>query len=111
MPAKRITSAVTRPGQAIRPITASMATLLPEPDSPTMQRISPASIVDVDAIDGTEAAARGAELDREVADLEKRHQRFNFGSSASRNPSPNKLNASTVMRMANPGNASTHHAR
>ena len=58
---------------------------------------------EVEAIDGAEHAARGGELDDQVADFEQRHQRFSFGSSASRRPSPNRLKASTVSRMARPG--------
>ena len=37
-------SAPTRPGSGISPISASIDTLLPEPDSPTMHRISPESM-------------------------------------------------------------------
>src|SRR6185503_14087718 len=42
-PSKVSRSAVTRPGKGTRPIIASMEMLLPEPDSPTTPRISPAS--------------------------------------------------------------------
>src|SRR5882724_11952524 len=45
VPAKIKRSAVTRPGQGISPMTASMLTLLPEPDSPTTPTISPESSV------------------------------------------------------------------
>ena len=65
----------------------------------------------VHAIHRAETPTGGGELDRQIANFEQGHQRFNFGSSASRSPSPNRLNASTVIRMANPGKASTHQAR
>src|SRR5688572_19300160 len=38
---------------------------------------------------------------------EHKNQFFNFGSSASRNPSPSKLNARTVRNMARLGNIAT----
>src|SRR5690606_26077043 len=52
------------------------------------------------------------ELDDEIFDLEKRHHDlFSLGSRASRNPSPIRLMASTVTRMASPGKVTTHQAR
>ena len=58
----------------------------------------------VDAVDGREGAAAGGEADAEVADVEQGHQeRLILGSSASRNPSPARLMATTVTRMARPG--------
>ncbi len=71
------------------------------------------SLVDgkIQPVDGAQGAARGLELDGEVLDLDQGHQRFNFGSSASRNPSPMRLKASTVIRMASPGNVTTQGAR
>src|SRR4029450_5033197 len=62
----------------------------------------------IDAVHGPERAAMGLEVDRQIADFEQCHarrpaQRFSFGSSASRKPSPSRLKASTVMRMARPG--------
>ena len=65
---------------------------------------------EVDAVHRPERAAMSLEFDREVADFEQGHggQRFSFGSSASRSPSPSRLKASTVMRMARPGNVTTH---
>src|SRR5579863_2044198 len=65
----------------------------------------------VEAVDGAEYAMGGGEFDHQVADFEERRHRFSLGSSASRRPSPNRLNASTVSRIAKPGNASTHQAR
>ncbi len=52
-------------------MTASMVTLLPEPDSPTTPSSSPLSSVEVDAVHGAERAAMGLELDREIADFEQ----------------------------------------
>ncbi len=40
-----------------------------------------------------------------------RPQRFSFGSSASRSPSPIRLKASTVIRMARPGKGHDPRAR
>jgi hypothetical protein len=51
-------SAVTRPSRASRPMTASMETDLPEPDSPTMATTSPSSM-QPDAVDGAEQALGG----------------------------------------------------
>jgi hypothetical protein len=45
MPSNDNFSAVTLPGQGMSPITASMVTLLPEPDSPTTPSSSPLSKV------------------------------------------------------------------
>src|SRR3546814_17443446 len=67
--------------------------------------------LEVHAVDGAEQAVGGLEVDREVANLEQAHERFIFGSSASRSPSPKRLMASTVIRMARPGKVTTHHAR
>ena len=47
LPSKRSTSAVTVAVQGNKPIRASMATDLPEPDSPTMETISPGSTLRV----------------------------------------------------------------
>ena len=45
LPSKASRPALTSPGNGTSPISASMARLLPEPDSPTMPRISPCSSV------------------------------------------------------------------
>src|SRR5690606_4334081 len=60
-----------------------------------------------------EHAGRRLELDDQVLYLENRHGQdlFSFGSSASRRPSPIRLIASTVSRMARPGSVTTHQAR
>ena len=76
----------------------------------------------VDPIDRAELAGSGRKLDGKVADIKQRHDspsssigsisyRFSLGSSASRSPSPSRLKASTVIRIARPGNVTTHHAR
>src|SRR3546814_16328159 len=51
------------------------------------------------------------EVDGEVAYLEQAHERFIIASSASRSPSPNRLMARTVLRLARPGKVTTHQAR
>ncbi len=66
-------------------------------------------LVDVDGepVDGVEGAVVGGKLDVEVVDREQRRSPFahrsRVGSKASRRPSPRKLTASTVRRMARPG--------
>ena len=66
------------------------------------------------ALDRVHDGALRRKLDVEVFDFEQGHggdQRLSFGSSASRSPSPSRLNASTVIRIMIPGNVTTHHAR
>src|SRR5690606_29810185 len=66
---------------------------------------------EVEAVDGAKEAACRLELDGQIADFDqRRHQRFSFGSRASRNPSPARLKARTVIRMASPGKVTTHQA-
>ena len=74
-PAKRMRIGASRgPGKSIRPISASAVTLLPEPDSPTMPRTSPASTVEVDAVDGAERRRCACRIRRvRSLDLEQRH--------------------------------------
>ena len=56
-----------------------MATDLPEPDSPTTDRISPLSQTS-DTLDGAEEAGRGLEFDRQIFNLEEWHLRpLQFG--------------------------------
>ena len=114
-PSKARRSARTRPGASIRPSTASAVTLLPEPDSPTMPTTSPASTEKLTSSTACSAApgAPNSTVRRstssnagDVAVLIV----FSFGSSASRRPSPVRLKASTVIRIARPGSVTTHHA-
>jgi hypothetical protein len=73
------------------------------------------------AIDMHVDALDGRELPTAVANLTVRflmfssaigsQLRFSLGSSASRSPSPIRLMASTVIRMARPGKVTTHQAR
>src|SRR5690606_631004 len=73
------------------------------------------SLVDMqrDAVDRLERSAHGIEGNGEVLDVQQSHGQdlFSFGSSASRSPSPIRLMASTVTRIASPGNVTTHQAR
>ena len=69
-PASRISPPVMRPGGSSRPITAAPVSDLPAPDSPTTPRISPAPIVERDAVDRLEPAVARVERDFEVAHLE-----------------------------------------
>ena len=72
---------------------------------------------DVHALHGGEGSFLGTELDLQVADFEEvahggvHERRFMRGSSASRRPSPIRLIASTVVRMATPGSVMTQLAR
>jgi hypothetical protein len=88
---------------------------LPDPDSPTMQRISPACQVEADAVDRVRAVAARGEGHPQVADAQQgrgRHRpsRDRRGLSASLSPSPTRLRASTVSRMARPGKKLHHQA-
>ena len=103
-------SAVTLPGQGISPISASMVTLLPEPDSPTIPRDLALLQREVEILDRMQQAARGLEGDLEIADFDQGHQCFSFGSRASRSPSPIRLKASTVMKMPVQGMTTTQGA-
>src|SRR3546814_1709422 len=67
--------------------------------------------LEVHAVDGAEQAVGGLEVDREVANLEQAPERFIFGSSASRSPSPKRVMASTEIRMARRGTVTTHQER
>src|SRR5690606_30766042 len=66
-----------------------------------------------DAVYSLERAADRVERNGKVLDFKQSHDQdlFSFGSSASRSPSPIRLMASTVTRIARPGNVTTHHAR
>src|ERR1700687_1318903 len=105
-PSKLMRLARTRPGKSTSPINASAVTLLPEPDSDFagLHR-------QIDIVDGDKRLRDAAEFHGEPFDFEQRHQRLSFGSSASRKPSPIRLNASTVIRIASPGKVTTHDAR
>ena len=74
LPSKARTSAVIVAVQGRRPITASIETDLPEPRFADDGQEVARSTVDVDPVDGAERAGGGGELDREVADFEKRHR-------------------------------------
>src|SRR5690606_34774323 len=62
------------------------------------------------AVHGAGDALVGVEVCPQVLHLEQRHQLLSRGSSASRSPSPTRLNASTVTTIARPGNVASHHA-
>ena len=99
-------------GGGSSPMTASTETLLPEPDSPTTHSTSPGATVrstDSTALNRPRAVSKATER---CVHLQQRaaHLR-NFGSSASRSPSPSRLNAMTVTRIARPGKVSSHQAR
>ena len=57
-----------------RPITASIDTDLPDPNSPTMASTSPRVDREVDAVDRGEGPGGGVEGDGQVLDLEQRHR-------------------------------------
>src|SRR5690606_31109941 len=65
------------------------------------------------AVNGLEQADGGIERYRQILDFEQGHGQLllSLGSSASRNPSPTRLMASTVTRIARPGKVTTHQAR
>ncbi len=64
-----------RPGAILRltsPRMARFVTLFPEPDSPTMPKVSPRLDREREPVDGVNDAVRRRELDRQVLDLEQR---------------------------------------
>src|SRR5690554_1278077 len=65
---------------------------------------------EADAVDCTRSTLVGVEVRAQVGDLEQRHQDLRRGSSASRSPSPTRLNASTTRTIVRPGNVASHHA-
>ena len=72
-PAKVSRSALTRAVQGKSPMTASMSTLLPEPEFADDR--DHVALVDreIDPVDRLERSAEGRKLDREALDLEQRH--------------------------------------
>ena len=106
-------SAVTVAVHGSSPMTASIATDLPEPDFADDRQHFARVDRRANAVDGAERARCGVEVDDEVLDLEEAACQvlFSLGSSASRRPSPIRLMASTVIRMARPGKVTTHQAR
>ncbi len=66
-------SAVTFAVHGRRPITASMDTDLPEPDSPTIARTSPVSTVSETPSTARNQPMAGLEFDGEVLDVEEGH--------------------------------------
>ena len=50
-----------------------LATLFPQPDSPTMPSVLPLLDVERDAVHGLDDAVVGLEVDLQVADLEQAH--------------------------------------
>ena len=55
-------------------------------------------------------AVTGAELHRQIVDLELRHHTRFLGSSRSRSPSPSMLKQNTASTRAAPGNMKAHHS-
>ena len=87
-----------------KPMIACAITLLPEPDSPTRQRISLLLYLKRHVADGLRTVPSHGQRDGQVLDLEHAHTRFAiFGSSVSRRPSPRMLTASTVAARNTPG--------
>ena len=68
---KRSSSAVTVAVQGKSPMTASIATDLPEPDSPTIATTSSREIGEIETLDRREGARPRREADGEVADGEE----------------------------------------
>ncbi len=105
-PAKVIRFAVRLPELTSRFITASALTDLPQPDSPTMQCVSPRPMRNEAP---RTAAVPLAEGDGEVFDLQQR--RAHRGRSAPRRlrrPSPTKLTPITKTNRVTPGIMITH---
>ena len=93
-----------------RPISASAVIVLPEPDSPTTPRLSPRSSEN-ETSRTTRRALRRRQVDGEVCDFEQHSApRPQFGSSASRRPSPSRLRPSTESATARPGKIASRGA-
>ncbi|CAH0312388.1 hypothetical protein SRABI70_04771 [Pseudomonas sp. Bi70] len=133
VPSKSSRSARTMPGESIRPISAIMVTDLPEPDSPTMASTSPLStfrsrpsttgtalaspkrtlrlLISSRLIGWPPSNGRGRPGCRTGSWRPPQIAFLSFGSSASRRPSPIRLIANTLSRIASPGRVTTHQAR
>ena len=120
-----------RPAPAARRSRAieSAVTVLPEPLSPTMPRISPCSTARVDAVEHAQRPGGREEGDARIVDAKQGRRRgvprtAGWGSSAhaaftraliarrverSCRPSPIRLNPSTAIAIASPGKNETHH--
>ena len=118
MPSKRTLPATVRPSRAgSRRSTESAATLLPQPDSPTMPSVSPGPIAN-----DTPSTARVIPssvknwvLRPSTSQQGRGHRsphmrRAMRGSRRSRRPSPTRLTASTTSASARPGQNTVHGA-
>ena len=80
-------------------------TVLPQPDSPTTQSVSPLLMVMSTPSTALRMPSSVAKSGLQALYFEqRRHQITRRASSASRKPSPMKLMATTAMKMAAPGN-------
>ena len=73
---------------------------LPQPDSPTMPSVSPASMWNDTPSTARTTPSGVREMRLQILDLEQRHRQIRLasrGSSASRSPSPSRFTDSTVM--------------
>ena len=115
-PRKRIEPATMRAGSSSRFMIDLAATLLPEPDSPTMPSVSPrCSVKLTPSTARTTPASVKNQVRRSltrskrfvpalpVAGLRMVQRRRACGSSQSRRPSPTKLKPITTVRIAKPG--------
>ena len=87
----------------------SAATVLPEPDSPTMPSGLAAVEREAHAVDGLDDAGVREEVRREVLDREEAFGHaysLSLGSVASRRPLPNEMKPKTVVTSARLGNSS-----
>ena len=117
MPLNSSRCAETRPSGAVRPRMARPVCVLPEPDSPTMPRRSRPSVNETPRTASVVPPSRFGKRHAKVVDDQHRRRRCGcrrihfaaFGSSASRRPSPSRLNARLTMKIAAPGAAATHH--
>ena len=97
------------------PITAWASIDLPEPDSPTTHSVSPGAIVSDTLSTAKATIGERGQRQRQSVDGEERrgHQlrpRDRRGLSASFSPSPARLSASTVRKIASPGKKLIHQA-
>ena len=105
LPSKVIEPDATWPGFCSSPMMESDVTDLPEPDSPTTASISPFSMEKVTPSTALTTPLRvGNSVTRSLtSSIAIGYRLLDLGSTASRMPSPRRLNASTVSVIARPG--------
>ena len=106
LPSSLMLPATVAPTVLASPSTASVVMDLPDPLSPARPTISASSTAEMVHVHD----ASDPEAHVQAGDLEPHRRITRLGSSRSRSPSPSRLNANAVIRMASPGNVTTHQS-